>query len=232
MRAFAIVVGSMSALALIGCATAPDKDWSGLEAKIATAEEGDLGTCILSTHKAAVALGKAKQGLELRKKDEASPQDYMRADAAADKAVEARRVAEEACNRIWSPGQVEFAALDTRLLELEGVRQVLRGVTFKTGSAELTTKAQTSLDLVANKLMRNPDRRVEIGGHASATGNPERNMVLSQQRADTVRNYLVSKGIGPDRVKARGYGDTKPVASNETTAGRRANQRIEIRDLR
>ena len=231
MRTLATVIGSLTVMGLTGCATPPDKDLAGLEAKVATAEEGDLGTCILSTHEAAVALGEAKEGLELARKDEASYQDFKRADAAADKAIEARRVAEEACNRIWAPGQAEFAALDTRLVELEGVREVLRGVTFKTGSAELTTKAQTALDLVANKLMRNPDRRIEIAGHASATGNPERNKVLSQQRAESVRSYLIRKGVGPERLTARGYGDSQPMASNETAQGRRANQRIEIRDL-
>ncbi len=232
MRALAIVVGSLTSVALVGCAAPPEKNWGGVEAKIATAEEGELGTCIASAHEAAVALGEAKRGLELAKKDEGSYQDFLTADAAADEAVEARRTAEEACNRIWSPGQAEFAALDTRLLQLEDVRDILRGVTFKTGSAELTSKAKTSLDLVANKLLRAPDRRIEIAGHASATGNPERNLVLSQRRAESVRSYLIARGVDADRVTAQGYGDSQPIATNETPQGRRANQRIEIRDVR
>ena len=231
MRTLATIVSSLTSMALIGCAT-PDKDWSGLEAKVASAEEGELGTCISSAHRAGAALEEAKQGLALKEDGKASYDDYRDANAAADEAIEARRVAEEACNRIWSPGQAEFAALDTRLGELEEVREVLRGVTFRTGSAQLTTKAQTTLDLLANELLRNPDRRIEVAGHASATGNPERNMVLSQRRAESVRNYLVAKGVSSDRITPKGYGDTTPVASNETVEGRRANQRIEIRNLR
>ena len=57
-------------------------------------------------------------------------------------------------------------------------------------------------------------------------------MVLSQRRAESVRSYLIARGVDADRVTAQGYGDSQPIASNETTQGRRANQRIEIRDAR
>ena len=103
MRAPAIVVASLTSLALIGCTTTtPQKgDWSGVEAKVATAEEGDFGTCVNSKAQLAASLGEAKRRLELAKKEGyySSEEDFKRADAAADEAVEARRIAEKACKR-------------------------------------------------------------------------------------------------------------------------------------
>ena len=69
---------------------------------------------------------------------------------------------------------------------------------------------------------------IEIGGHTDNTGKHAINMKLSQARANTVRNYLIKKGISPDRVKAKGYGDTQPVAPNDTEEGRKQNRRTEV----
>jgi outer membrane protein OmpA-like peptidoglycan-associated protein len=70
---------------------------------------------------------------------------------------------------------------------------------------------------------------VEIGGHADTVGNPDANLKLSQDRADAVRQALVDDGVSPDSLKAVGYGDTKPVASNNSTMGRSQNRRIEFK---
>jgi outer membrane protein OmpA-like peptidoglycan-associated protein len=69
---------------------------------------------------------------------------------------------------------------------------------------------------------------IEISGHTDNVGKKSANKKLSQQRADAVRAYLVAKGIDPDRIKAVGYGDEKPVASNDTSEGRQKNRRIEV----
>ena len=103
MRAPAIVVASLTSLALIGCATTtPMKDdWSGVEAKVATAEKGDFGTCAKAKAQLVASLGEAKRRLKLAQKEGyySSEEDFKRADAAADEAVEARRIAEKACKR-------------------------------------------------------------------------------------------------------------------------------------
>jgi len=70
---------------------------------------------------------------------------------------------------------------------------------------------------------------VEIAGHASTTGTPEMNMKLSQARAESVRAYLVSRGVDGKMLSAKGYGITQPIADNGTAEGRRANQRVELR---
>ena len=103
MRAPAIVVISLTSLALVGCATTtPEKeDWSGVEAKISTAEEGEFGTCMNAMHQYTVAVGEAKRRLKLAEKEGyySSKEDFKSADASADEAVEARRMAEKACKR-------------------------------------------------------------------------------------------------------------------------------------
>jgi OOP family OmpA-OmpF porin len=73
--------------------------------------------------------------------------------------------------------------------------------------------------------------RIQISGHTDNVGNPQRNRALSQSRAEAVRAYLVEHGIDGSRVEAIGYGDTRPVASNDTEAGRQQNRRIEAAEL-
>ena len=72
---------------------------------------------------------------------------------------------------------------------------------------------------------------MEIGGHTDSTGEDAYNMGLSQRRAESVRSYLVSKGVKASRLEAKGYGETKPVASNDTNEGRAKNRRVELKKL-
>ena len=80
-------------------------------------------------------------------------------------------------------------------------------------------------------LKRNSKAKVEIEGHTSSEGSEELNQKLSEDRANSVRNYMISKGIAAERVTAVGYGPSKPKADNSSEAGRKANRRIEIRVL-
>ncbi|PYP38200.1 MAG: hypothetical protein DMD48_10205 [Gemmatimonadetes bacterium] len=106
---------------------------------------------------------------------------------------------------------------------------VLRGVTFETGRSALKPDSYTILDIVAASLVANPNIKIEIGGHTDNTGASATNLRLSQARADAVRAYLASKGVGPERMVAKGYGASQPVAPNTTATGRAQNRRVELR---
>lgn len=108
----------------------------------------------------------------------------------------------------------------------------LHGVNFRSGSARLTSQSLPILDEAANKLMRFPQLRVEVAGHTDSAGGALSNKRLSQRRADSVRTYLVSRGVNADNISAVGYGETKPITANTTAAGRAQNRRIELFILR
>jgi len=105
---------------------------------------------------------------------------------------------------------------------------VLTGVNFLSGGAELTAGSIVVLLDLANELSANPDLKLEIRGHTDATGSAEANLALSQRRATAVLNTLVDMGIDKGRLKAVGYGESQPIADNNTAAGRAANRRVEI----
>jgi outer membrane protein OmpA-like peptidoglycan-associated protein len=104
---------------------------------------------------------------------------------------------------------------------------VLDGILFATGSAVLQAESFPRLDRVVEYMTYKPSARVLISGHTDNVGNAATNQRLSQTRADAVREYLVSHGIDGSRVEAIGYGDQRPVASNDTEEGQRLNRRIE-----
>src|SRR3989441_840275 len=106
---------------------------------------------------------------------------------------------------------------------------VLRGVTFETGRSALKPDSYTILDIVAASLVANPDIKIEISGHTDNTGSAATTTRLSQARAAAVQAYLASKGVAPQRMVAKGYGPSQPVAPNTTAAGRAQNRRVELR---
>jgi outer membrane protein OmpA-like peptidoglycan-associated protein len=101
------------------------------------------------------------------------------------------------------------------------------GVLFETGKAELLPGAQDRLARVAD-FLKNSDRSVVVEGYTDSTGSEATNMALSERRAQTVRDYLASHGVPPDRLKAEGKGESAPVASNATASGRSMNRRVQI----
>ena len=105
---------------------------------------------------------------------------------------------------------------------------VLEGVTFATGSSELTPESEKMLLQVLNTLNTYPDIRVEIRGFTDNVGRASSNLALSQRRANSVRYWILNKGIEPNRVIAKGYGSQNPIADNSTKEGRRLNRRIEF----
>jgi outer membrane protein OmpA-like peptidoglycan-associated protein len=108
---------------------------------------------------------------------------------------------------------------------------VLRGVTFQTGRSVLLPQSYIVLNDVAASLVANPEVRIEIAGYTDNTGSLAINNSLSLARAAAVRAYLASKGVRPDRMVARGFGPTNPVAPNATPQGRAQNRRVELHKL-
>ena len=111
----------------------------------------------------------------------------------------------------------------------DDTRAELTGVNFKAGSAELIPSSLKTLDNAIAGLKRNAKAKVEIEGHTSSEGGDDLNQKLSQDRANSVMEYMIRKGISKDRVTAVGYGSSRPKEDNATEAGRKANRRIEIR---
>ena len=104
----------------------------------------------------------------------------------------------------------------------------LRNIFFNTASYELLPTSNAELDKLTALLKSNPALRIELGGHTDNVGADAANLSLSDQRAKAVRDHLVSKGIDGSRITARGYGETKPVATNDTEEGRAQNRRTEV----
>ncbi len=113
----------------------------------------------------------------------------------------------------------------------KGIQIVLPNIFFETGSYQLKSSSGAELATLAEFLQRNPRIRIEIQGHTDNVGSDADNLDLSQQRAESVRNALVELGVVPERMQAKGYGESVPVTDNDTEAGRAQNRRTEMKIL-
>ncbi len=118
--------------------------------------------------------------------------------------------------------------------EVDQVKQMVASkqispITFKTGSAELLADSSATLDKVAEIAKKYPDLKLRVEGHTDSVGSDSFNQQLSQDRANSVRDYLVAKGgVSADQVTPVGFGETRPIASNDTADGRAQNRRVEF----
>ncbi|MGV3696562.1 OmpA family protein [Flavobacterium sp.] len=103
---------------------------------------------------------------------------------------------------------------------------LLENVWFETNQSVLLTQSFASLDKLVAQLKENPETRIAISGYTDNVGSDDKNQVLSEQRAKSVLNYLVSQGIDSKRLSHRGFGSSQPIASNETKEGRSQNRRV------
>ncbi len=114
-------------------------------------------------------------------------------------------------------------------LVAKGMAIILKGVYFEFGKATLRTESYPALMEAAQIMKDNPDIQVEIQGHTDSIGSERANQLLSEKRAYAVMNFLVQYGgIDPKRLTARGYGESRPIASNDTEEGRQLNRRVEF----
>ena len=103
------------------------------------------------------------------------------------------------------------------------------GVTFDVGSYTIQPAFRDTLNAVAENLTQYPNSLVDVYGHTDSTGSNAFNQRLSEQRAETVSNYMVSRGVANARIRWQGFGETMPVADNDTEYGRAQNRRVEIK---
>jgi outer membrane protein OmpA-like peptidoglycan-associated protein len=122
---------------------------------------------------------------------------------------------------------VATADLQARALVLNAPLE-MRNIEFPTDESTLDASAELILKAFAGYLTRQPQYHVRLEGHTDNTGLPEKNAILSQNRAQAARQFLIEQGIESHRIGARGYGDQKPIASNDSEAGRAANRRTEF----
>lgn len=158
--------------------------------------------------------------------------------ALAAQAEQARRAADEA-DRARASAEAEKQALREQLRQQLNMvletRESARGlivnmsdVLFDFGKYTLRPVAREKLARVSGIILAHPGLRIEVEGHTDSVGSDEFNQKLSEQRAGTVHDYLVSSGVAPTNVTARGFGESQPVASNDNAAGRQQNRRVEL----
>ena len=151
--------------------------------------------------------------------------DAVAAGAVADSATsEAARIAAEARTAALS---AELAGYEQAKTEL-GVTLILRDLQFSSGSSSLTSGAQGRLAPLASFMVKQPAARIQIAGHTDSQGAEAYNQDLSARRAASVGTYLVSTGVDASRINSIGLGESVPLSSNDTAAGRAINRRVEV----
>jgi outer membrane protein OmpA-like peptidoglycan-associated protein len=179
------------------------------QAELAAAREAHMKA------EAEIADAKAKAAAEaLRAKEEAAKADAERARRAAE---ELRAQLLDQFNRI----------LETRDTP-RGLVITMADVLFDTGKYDLRPISREQLAKLSGIVLAHPGLHLEVDGYTDNTGSDEFNQRLSEQRASTVREYLVGRGLASDAVTAQGFGEAMPVASNDTPSGRQKNRRVEL----
>ena len=108
------------------------------------------------------------------------------------------------------------------------LNKAMQGIQFENGKATIKTTSYNILDQVAKVFIENPNYTIEVQGHTDNVGNYQQNLILSEKRAQAVRDYLIKKGVEANRISAHGYGSDRPIANNNTKEGRAQNRRVEF----
>ncbi len=113
--------------------------------------------------------------------------------------------------------------------EMKTIEDASSHIYFESGSAKLKEESYKDLDKLVKILKSHPEVKARVEGHTDNTGDSAKNLQLSKDRAASVVKYLVEHGEKPDHVSSEGYGDTKPIATNDTEEGKAKNRRVEIK---
>jgi len=116
----------------------------------------------------------------------------------------------------------------TRPAQNEIAVQLTNDILFDVDSYALRPESRDTLRELASNFSRYPDERISVEGHTDSTGTPEHNQALSENRAGSVRDYLIDHGVSSSTITAVGFGETHPKMSNDTPEGRQVNRRVEI----
>ncbi len=161
--------------------------------------------------------------------------EAARAQAEAEAARQLRQQAEAERQKAEADRAQLRAELQRQLNIILETRDTARGlivnmsdVLFDTGKATLRPGAREKLAKISGIILVHPGLKLEIEGHTDSVGGDEYNQRLSEQRANAVRDYLIHEGIKPDSITAKGFGKTRPVATNATPEGRQRNRRVEM----
>lgn len=131
---------------------------------------------------------------------------------------------------LTNPGKyLEITGRDIEVMPaIKGAVVALNNIFFEYAKATLQNESFPELNRLVEMLTKSPKMTIEVAGHTDNVGTDENNLKLSQERAESVRNYLLSKGLAPARLTAKGYGESKPIAPNETDEGKQKNRRVEF----
>jgi outer membrane protein OmpA-like peptidoglycan-associated protein len=189
---------------------------------------------------AEAALQTAVAEAERRRNAAEAQSEQLRQQVAAERAraeqteAELTRAREELARRD-AAARERIDSMQRALSELAATRTsergfivTLPGLFFDTGKSVVKTGARNTLSRIADQLRINDQTRIAIEGHTDSVGSEELNQGLSEKRAEAVRDYLVSRGVPAERITVRGFGETSPVATNDTAAGRQQNRRVEL----
>jgi outer membrane protein OmpA-like peptidoglycan-associated protein len=214
------------------------------ERAASAAREADANAQVSQADSERLAAERAKREADQARLD--AERAKADSDAAADRAMRDKAAAEaaqaaeaERSRQAVAQAEREKAELREQLrAQLNAIletRETARGlivnmsdVLFDTGKYTLKPGAKEKLAKIAGIVLGHPGLKLEVEGHTDSVGSEEMNQRLSEQRADTVRAYLVAQSLPPDAITAHGFGKTQPVATNDNAAGRQQNRRVEL----
>jgi outer membrane protein OmpA-like peptidoglycan-associated protein len=221
VRCWAGAIGTLASIGLSGCATGPDPEVARAQAAVQEARDDQA-----VSEYAPEALRDAEQALVQAEQGQRQGLDDEEVDHLAYVAEQKAAIAQS--QAVEQRSQDELVQQLRAERTSRGMVVTLEDVLFEVNGAALQPGAQAELLRLADYLNRNPDRKIMIEGHTDNTGGSDYNLQLSQLRAQSVDSYLVSSGVPPERIRAIGYGETRPEAPNDSATGRQQNRRVEI----
>ena len=199
------------------------------EATLRASAQAEAAAADAKKREAEMAMASAKeaqQQAELARQAAIAEQQKLASEK--DAAINAREQAEKDAQALRDRLKAQLNLILTTTDTARGLIVNMSDVLFDTNQATLKPGAREKLAKVSGILLAYPSLHVSVEGHTDSTGTAEYNQKLSERRADSVRDYLISQSINAANVDAKGFGQERPVATNETAAGRQQNRRVEM----